>query len=220
MERNRSKKAKVSRPRQNGRKPQGRARRSEAILPRPPQLDNYAVVHNRRLRWIAGAAISQNITFQNLLDTILVAATATTAFDLFYAVKLKKLTAWADPSAGGAATICVMFDGTSAGFVGDRKMHTDTSMSVVPAYVSCSPGKDTLASKFQLSSNANCFNLQCPAGTVIDLDLSFRGDTLGQAVAAQNATVAAGAGVTYFRGLDGLATATSNLKPPNGVSTI
>jgi hypothetical protein len=190
------------------------------MIPHPPQLNAYEVTYNRTLRFVANTAIAQNFTFQNLLDLILLTTSATAPFDLFFAVRIKKIRAWAVPAIGTVSDIVIVFDGTAAGFVGDRKVHLDQSMGIEPAYVQCSPDPASLASKFQVSSTAVAFNLQCAGGTVIDLDLSFRSDILGNPIAAQNASVGANVGTVAYRGLDGLAIATTKLPPPTGVFSI
>jgi len=190
------------------------------MIPRPPKLNDYGVTYNRTLRFVASSAIAQNFTFQNLLDLVLLTTTATAPFDVFFAVKIRNIKAWATPALGSVEEIIVMFDGAAVGFVGDRKTHVGTSMGIEPAFVSCSPMKSTLASKFQVSSSAVAFNLQCSGGTVIDLSLAFRADTLGNPIPAQNVSVGANVGTIAYRGLDGLATATTKLPPPNGIYTI
>jgi hypothetical protein len=190
------------------------------MIPRPPRLNDYGVTHNRVLRFICSSAVAQNITFQNLLDTILMTTTATAPFDLFFAVRINRIKAWVLPALGSVNEVIILFDGVTAGFVGDRKTHIGTSMGIEPGTVACSPVKDSLASKFQVSSSNVAFNLQCPGGTVIDIDLSFRADTLGNPVQAQNVSVGANVGTIAYRGLDGLASATSKMVPPNGIYTI
>lgn len=224
---NRKTKAMVILPRQQGRKQHGSARRSAAtgprgLIPHPPQINDYEVHHKKTLRFTAGAAVSQNITFQNLLDTIVIGnATNTLLSDLFFAVKLGRIKIWSTPIIGQVATVQVVFDGTAAGFVGDRKVHTDTSMGIEPAYVSCTPAKESLASKFQVSSSAVAFNIVCPAGSVIDINLTFRSDVItGSNVAAQNTAAGATGEFIQFRGLDGLAVATSKMLPPAGVNQV
>jgi len=217
---NRKTKVMVSPPRKQDRKPQGMARRSAAMIPRPPQLNNYEVTHTRTLRFVCSSAVNQNITFQNLLDTILMTTSATAPFDLFFNVKLRRVKAWALPALGSQSSISITFDGIAAGFVGDRKFHTDTSMGIEPAHVSCSPAPDTLAAKWQVSSSANAFNIIAPGGTVVDVDLSFRADAYGTAVAAQNASVGATIGIVAYRGLDGLPSATTKFGVPPGLVVI
>jgi hypothetical protein len=183
-------------------------------------LNNYQVTYSRILRFTCNSAVAQNITFQNLLDTILFTTTATVPFDLFFMVRIRRIRLWGIAALGTPESLYVLFDGTSAGFQGDRKMHTDTSMGIEPAYVDCRPASKSLASMFQISSAQNAFNIDCPAGTVIDVHLDFKGDTLGNATQAQNVSVAANVGVIAYRGLDGLAVATTKFSVPTGIYSV
>ncbi len=193
----------------------GGARPAKEIVSHPPQIDGLEVRHSVTLRFRATAANNLAVfTFQNLLDTMLVATTATTGFDLFQAVRVRRVRVWAVPVIGGSASVSVEFAGSTTGVVGDQSIHSDTSMGIQPAHVDARPSVRSLASDYQVSSASVAFNIQHPAGAVIDVELSFRGNTFGiAATAAQNALVGATAGVVYLRGLDGLATATSNYVP-------
>jgi hypothetical protein len=220
MRRNVNPKSKVRGPRQNLRKQNGMARRSSATIPHPPPINNYEVTHNKTLRFTTNANVSQAITFYDLLDTILVSATAVLPYDLFFAVKVRKVKVWSMPAIGSSNSITVIFDGIQAGFVGDRKVHQDSSMGVEPAYLSVSPAKDSLASKFQIAANTTAFFIEAPAGSIIDVDLTFRSDVLGNAVSSQAASVGAAVGAIGYRGLDGLAIATTKFTPPTSFNNI
>jgi len=133
-------------------------------------------------------------------------------------VKIRKVMVWAVPALGSATSIELTFTGSTVGLVGDEKTHTDTSMGVQPACLRVKPDKKCLASEFQLSSANVAFSLVSPAGAVIDLLLTFRGSTNNVAQAAQNASVGATVGATFWRGLDGLGS-TTNFPPPSGIAT-
>jgi len=190
------------------------------MLSHPPQLNGIELRHSRTIRFRATAAAQTAITFQNLLDTILVATTATAGTDLFQAVRIRRVRAWAVPALGTSASISVEFSGVTAGIVGDQAIHTDTSMGIQPAHVDARPTARSLAADFQLSSSANAFLIMCPAGTVVDVELDYRSQYLFANAACQNALVAATAGVQYLRGLDGLAIATSNFVPEYNAAQI
>jgi len=181
------------------------------MISHPPQIPNLTVTHGVRMRFIANAAFAANVTFQNLLDIFLVAVSATSGFDLFHAVKIRAVEAWAVASSGNAETVLCIFDGATAGLVGDFKEHSDTSMGIQPAHIKCRPSPKSLASDFQLSSGTSAFFLSVPSGTVIDVEFTYQ-QYLSSAVAAQNALVAATTGASYIRGLDGVATATTKLQ--------
>jgi hypothetical protein len=77
--------AKVRGPRQNLRKQNGMARRSSAMIPHPPMISSFNVVHGTTLRFVnvSSAASGLQISWQNLLDTILFSTTAVVGHDLF-----------------------------------------------------------------------------------------------------------------------------------------
>jgi len=179
----------------------------------PPQIQEYQVRHGTRLRFIANAAVAQDVTYQNLLDTMLFAATTTSGYDLFNRVKVRAVEVWTTPLLGNASRVAVAFDGGGAGLLGDKKWHTDTSMGVQPAHVLARPAKKSLAANFQLSSNASAFFLDCAAGSVVDVELTFVQSAQADVTACQNALVGATVGAMYWRGLDGLASATTKLTP-------
>jgi len=180
------------------------------MISHPPQIPSYGITRDVRMRFQATAASSLAFTFQNLLDTILVATGATTAADLFEAVRLNSLEIWAIAAVGTPATITAIFDGTVVGAQGDQKTHTDTSMGVQPAHVKARPDPLTQTGQFQVSNANTAFRLDVPAGAVIDVSMSLRQPVLGQVVASQNLLVGATAGTVYYRGLDGKTTALTN----------
>jgi len=184
---------------------------SQAVIPHPPAIPNLTVTHGVRMRFIANAAFAANITFQNLLDIFLIATSATAGFDLFHAVKIRAVEAWAAASSGNAETVLLLFNGATAGLVGDFKEHSSTSVGIQPAHIKCRPSPRSLAAEYQLSSSNVAFFLQCASGTVIDVEFTFQ-QYLSSGVAAQNALVGATTGASYVRGLDGVPTATTKLQ--------
>jgi len=188
----------------------GNRGRDNQVIPHPPQLPSYGITRDVRLRFQATAAAQQAFTFQNLLDCILIATGATAVFDLFEGVRLNSIEMWVIAALGTPATLTCIFDGLTVGAMGDQKTHTDTSMGVEPAHVKARPDRLTQAGQYQPSSTAVAFRLDTPAGTVIDVSLSFRQPMLSQAVAAQNVAVGATTGAVYYRGLDGKTTALTN----------
>jgi hypothetical protein len=181
----------------------------------PPQINGYEVTHKNRFRFTvtAATALSQ-ISFQNLLDTFVIAATATAGFDFFDIVKIRAIEVWGQAALGTPSTITVAFvTGT-----GDRSIHTDTSLGVKPAYVKAVPSEKSLASFWQVSAAGAAFLITCPAGSVVDLSLSFKTAEELAPVATQNALAGATVGQNYFRGMDGLAFAATNFPPIGGVN--
>jgi len=160
--------------------------------------------------------ISQAFTPQNVLDSVLVATSATVGFNLFDIFRVRQVEVWGQAALGTPSTITVLF---ATAVTGDQSIHTDTSLGVKPAYVKAVPSERSLASFFSETATTPLFIVSCPAGSVLDLSCDFK-TTNAQATAAQNALVGATTGELYYRGLDGVAIATTNLPPIVGVARI
>jgi hypothetical protein len=195
--------------------PTRKAQRKALSPTHPPSIGSYGITHTTRLRFTSNAAFSGNITFQNLLDAIVLAQSALNLYDLFHTVKVRRVQVWAIPAQGTTTSVQVAFAGISTQWAGDAAVHTDTSMGIQPAYVSARPAPKSVAADFQQSATNTAFNLVCPIGSVIDVSLSFR-NIPGYANLASNASVGATVGAISFRGLDGLAAATSKFVPAVG----
>jgi len=180
----------------------------------PPKIPQMNVAHGVRMRFICAAAAAQaNITYQNLLDTFLIVTSATVAYDLFQSVRLRAVEIWATPILGQATTTQVVFVGSSASDDGSSKIVTDTSMGIQPAHIRATPGRLSPQALWQNAASASvAFQITCPAGSVIDLELSFK-NRFGAVVAAQNAVVGGATGSVVNRGFDGLAIATTKFTP-------
>jgi hypothetical protein len=144
---------------------------------------------------------------------MLMATTAIQGADIFTQVKIRSVEVWAAPLLGSAVNVSVVFDSNAAGFVGDQRFHTDTSMGIEPAHVRAVPSAKSQAALFQVSSNSPAFQLACPSGAVVDVELTFVQSSLAVATIAQNALVGATVGAPYWRGLDGVALAATKLSP-------
>ncbi len=174
-----------------------------------PQLS-----HRQRMRFSVGSAQTLTpIGYDDLLDTIIVAATATLGYDMFDQVKVNFVEMWAAPVIGGTTQVLVQFDGQTLGAVGDGRVHSDSSMGITPAHIKARPDPKSQAAQWQYSTAAQAFSVTAPAGAVIDVDLSFRTVQSIAPVLAQNALVGATAGELYYRGLDGAAIAGTAFTP-------
>jgi hypothetical protein len=212
-------KSKKSKKNQVGnRKAGSRINDTQRLIPHPPPIQQYNVVHTAKLRFVTSAAFVGTITWQNLLDCLLIATSGTNVFDVFYAVKIKYIEIWNLPVVGGSSTVSITFDGTVLGVVGNQITHTDSSMGIEPAHLKVSPGKKTLASMFQLSQANAAFFLDIPTGTVIDAKLVYKSSTKGDVVAAMNVGAGLTTGALYWRGLDGVAVAATKFTAPAGIA--
>jgi hypothetical protein len=203
--------------RRGNQKPNAKSRRGGArgdrAISHPPQIASYGITHSTKLRFVTNAAVAQtNITFENLLDLILVGTSLTTASDLFQQVRVRSVEMWAVPVVGGATTVQCEFRDQTVGFAGDAKIHSDTSMGVQPAHLRAKPAARSGFALFQFSQATSAFTLTCPGGTVVDVELTFRG-LPNLNVAAQQASVGTTTGAWYYRGLDGLAKAATVFFP-------
>jgi hypothetical protein len=176
---------------------------------RPPTI-NPQLTHQQRFRFQCTTAGFQNITFADLLDLFLVATSATAVYDIFDAVKVKSVEIWAaSVSFGAPLSIALEFNGANAaGLSGSAKAYSDTVMSTEPAHLLCKPGKNTASGMWNESSSNVAFSITVPVNAIIDVDLSFR-NLVSPPQLAQVVAVGATAGQFYYRGLDGVALATT-----------
>jgi len=191
-----------------------RGPRRDGLIPHPPPVEDIGLRREVRVRMLCNAAFANDVTFQNLLDIFnSVTVSGTQAADLFTAVKVKKVEAWANGLTNASAIVSLIFDGATLGAQGDQKLHTDSSMGIEPAHIVAVPTRQSQCAQFQASSANKAFYLNCPAGTVVDLMLSLRNPLAGAAVITQNPPAAGTAGTLYMRGMDGVAVATSKFTP-------
>lgn len=166
------------------------------------------------MRFTQGAAGTTSVSFSNLLDTMLMATTTTSGTDLFDLVKIKSVRVWAQSALGTPASVAVQFNTAT----GDRELYQDTSLGVRPAFIHAKPSAKSLASFFQQSTAGDAFTVTAPAGSILDIKLVFRTTDATPTTTGQ-ALVSAMVGELYYRGLDGLPSASTNLPPPAGVPT-
>lgn len=188
-------------------------------LSKPPAIGFMGLQHSGKTRYAANAAVSTVITFANLLDSWLVATSATAGVQLFDMVKINSIEVWSwSPS--GPVTCTVTFAGKAVGLTGDSKVVTDTAMANSPAHIVAKPGRRSLAGDWQASNTNTAFTIICPSGSVIDLNFSYRNSYEGGAlINTTQALVGAVAGDLYVRGFDGLATAATKV-PPQGIFNV
>ncbi len=173
-----------------------------------------------------GTTVSTNFTFQNLLDTQLVATSATAVYELFDAVRIRRIRAWAFQSGGnGAATVTLSCPSGNAGLDGDTRTKSDTAIGFAPASVSLTPDRRSAQGQWQSSNSTVAFRLSstCPVSVsgmqvIVDIEVQFRNV---ESLSPNSATAGVGlvVGQWYFRGLDGLPAASSAWLP-QGVERI
>jgi len=209
------------------RKPRQKSNKSgETLITQhyPRQLNSYEVSYKKTLRWITNAAVSGNFYANQLLNSVFVCATATTGFNLFYAVKLKRVQMWAAALQNGIDNISVCFDAIGSvptgGPAGDQNFANDLSMGLKPAHLDKRPAKGSVASMWLCDAGTNSsllFEMICPANTVVELEVEMRGTANGTGgVPLVNPVVAGNPGSIYWRGLDGLPIAATVFAPTIG----
>jgi len=175
----------------------------------PPPI-NPQLIYGQRFRFVSVNPAVSAITYRNLLDIIGIATTAVQGYDLFDQVRLGSVEVWSMPAIGTSVQCSVEFTGAVAGGLGDGRIHADNSMGIEPAHVVARPAALSQTAQWQTSSAVQAFVLNVPAGSVIDVTLAFRNQSLLAPVAMANALVAATVGDVFYRGLDGLASAGTN----------
>jgi hypothetical protein len=203
MPRNRSAKSMVNRPRKNGRKRQGPARRGVATgSSNPPQMEsNLKLTHKFRFQASAAEA-NFAITDSSVIGALggICTVTNSTVTNFAQSFRIKSLEMWAPPaSQGAAATVSVEW----FGFGNSPNIeHSDTTLSVSRnAHIKSAPPSSSLASFWQKGTSTNLFILNFGTNTIIDLIVEIM--MADQETALETTSVSAGVlGHIYYLALD------------------
>jgi hypothetical protein len=143
-----------------------------------------------------------------------VATSATAVYDVFDAVRVNFVEIWAaSVSFGAPLNISLEFNGANtAGLTGTAKAYSDTVMSGEPAHLLCKPGRQTASGMWNESSSNVAWSMTLPVNAIIDVDMCFR-NLVSPPQTAQVVAVGATTGQFYYRGLDGVASATTKFPP-------
>jgi hypothetical protein len=163
------------------------------------------------------------ITRANILNLISVAATATNAYSIIGAARIKKIRIWSPIiSAFTPQEVQIEWNG---GLYSPSAIHSATSEGLFPAKLETSPPHLSSPDLWSLTAGAVSgtpnageilFSVSCPAGSVIQVSLALR---LMDDEAAPTVFIIAGGtvGKTYYGYLDG-PPLTGNLQPSGGVA--
>jgi len=170
----------------------------------PPQLATN-VTFRHRFRFISTSATATAITPTSLLGACGAMATVlnTSVATLSSSIKVDHVSLWTPPASQGASATC------SINFLGlgntPSREFSDTTVSVAePAFVSCKPPPQSLASFWQVPSNTTMFTLVAPVGTIIDINVNV---ILADGTDNTSIIVATAAlGSVYYLSLDPVAT--------------
>ncbi len=178
------------------------------------------------LRFVTTGTFSGNfgVTFQNLLDAWFIAGTATTAYELFDFVRVRRVTVITSPPAttGSAPmlTVGVEYFGLNIGNLGSGRQASDTAVGVNGvARVSLAPDSKSQAAQWQSSTTNSAFavratdvNQAAVAGTIIEVDVEYKNSADVNPAALGTARSGLTPGHLYFGGLDGLALANTQAR--------
>jgi len=192
----------------------------------PPVNDQLAV--GMRLRFVTTGNFTGvfTVTSTNLLDAWFVAGSATTAFELFDFVRVKRVTIRAlggtpaNTQIPAMSTIGIEFPGLVVGSSAGGKQVSDSSLgSTTPALCTLSPDPRSEAALFQTANGNILFSVRAVeatanplVGAVIDVDVVFRNSADVNPAAISSARAGLTAGDLYFGGLDGLPLATTQAR--------
>lgn len=184
---------------------------------RMPKQLQYELNWNVTLRFYSGQNNADTaITFKNILDSVLVAGTATLGYNLFDFVRIKRLELWATGITAGGVTPAVQscsveWSGIGAASAGSGRAVSETTVgSAAPLHLVTRPPKGSRAADFQVSSTDRAFEIRASGvafSAVVDLTVEFRNSNGVTPLAVANAITGATPGEIYFGGLDGLRTA-------------
>jgi hypothetical protein len=173
---------------------------------KPPQFESTVSVA-KTLRFTSTSAANVTITRAAVLDLLVMASSATAAYRLFDAVKVRGIRIWGNaPGAGAVATRTSGVQWLSV--YSPAKIVSDSgSGATYGARITTKPPAMSLAGFWSLSGineGEDLFTLQLNQGDVVDIDFTFRlqNNFLGVAVPVAIVIVAGTVGTVYCMALD------------------
>jgi len=176
-------------------------------IPAPPPF-MAALVTRKRLRFEASSASPTTgtlLTSEDLFDLIVMATSATSAYQIMTGVRVRKIHVWGLMTASlTPVTVAIEYLSTGSFLGQPSKIKSDTSMGATrAAYVSFAPPpKSLLENWVPANSAANLISLTFPANSIVDVEFDFvvQNGEAPQAVGA--AVLGATVGKIYCRALD------------------
>jgi len=195
-----------------------RAVARDQVPTRLPQLTDQLSV-GQTLRFVTtgiGGSTSTTVTYANLLDAWFIAGTATTAYQLFDFVKVRRVTIRAVGSNitgnnNQSVTVGIEYPAINNGALSAGNQVSNSNLGTTfPAFASLRPAKLSQNAQWQASTGAVAFVLRATqadntvaVGAIIDVELSFKNSGDVNPAAVTSAIVAATPGNIYFGGIDG-----------------
>jgi len=183
-----------------------------------PQIDDQLTV-GKVLRFVTtgtGGSTSTTITYAHLLDAWFIAGTATTAYQLFDFVKIKRVTIRALPSSttgnnNQSVTVGIEFPSINNGALAAGNQVSNSNLGTAnPAYATLRPAKLSQNAQWQSSTGAVAMVLRATqadntvaVGAIIDVELAFKNSADVNPAGLSSAIVAATPGNIYYGGIDG-----------------
>lgn len=184
-----------------------------------PNIAGSFNIHHSFQFWVTTALAEGAVKWEHLLNLVIVAYSATAGAALFEAVRIKKVRIWSPstiPSGSSYQPSNILLTWGSRNALGNGKNNTisSVSMSTKAAHISASPPRDEEPAFWHNESTPSsaggiAFTLTAPVQSIVQVDLELSMTPKSQ-VAALNALVSATSGQMYYRGLDGLAAASTS----------
>jgi len=168
-----------------------------------PPTFNAAVVIRKKLRFVASGAGQANVTQQNILDLLCVATSATAAYRLMSAVRIRNITVWG-PMSSSLVPVTVSVEYPNVSYIsGPTKIRSDSSMGATKAgLVIFPPPPDSMQVNWLADNSQIAAILQIVTGSVVDIDLDLVLQNGETPVAVSAAVAGATVGEIYCRALD------------------
>lgn len=182
----------------------------QLVMHKEPRSMPLEFIPNRkfefRRRYSTTAAILGNLKISDLLGSLVMAASPTVGYSLLDTVKLKRIQVWSPVVTQGTVVSIIIspstVDSGNNCYNDIRKQITDSSQAIDEvAYVNYAT-KVTLPSgswHASTSVDTNLFEMQFPAGSIMDLDLVGLLNTYGGPNGFTSTLVAATVGTQYAR---------------------
>lgn len=174
------------------------------------------------IRFKAATAMSAAVVaITDLLDLFCVATSATAAYQLPSAVKLRRIEMWAPPASDSSSVVLSIEDVVSAsGVGGPSRIKEDVSMGATrPAHVTWKPAPGSTQSMWGSTVVSGALvEITGPAGTVIDVHLSWVLQDGESPLTVSGVVAGATVGRVYIRSLNSTTSLTQI--PPVSFPTI
>jgi hypothetical protein len=163
------------------------------------------VLFHHIYRYTSTSAAQTGVNPRQMLQSFgTMAATSILGYPIAAGFRVTRISLWAPPaSQGSSATVAVQWGSSTTN--PSNIEYSDTSMSTAqPAFLTCTPPKQSLAYDWQIDSTTNLLVLNVPIGGVVDLHVSLvLGDGVNTTASSSLVLVGATAGLMYYEPLDG-----------------